>query len=65
VADENDFETFDALFDGIKQLAKEYKAYCIKIDPEIVVQNTAYKQHLIEKEQDFYIDKKKQILTKK
>ena len=49
VADENDFETFDALFEGMKQLAKEYKAYCIKIDPEIVVENKAYKQHLIEK----------------
>lgn len=48
-ADENDFETFDALFDGLLKLAKEYKAYCIKIDPEITVENTEYKKHLIEK----------------
>ena len=49
VADENDFDTFDKLFDGLLELAKEYKAYCIKIDPEIVIQNEAYKKHLIEK----------------
>lgn len=48
-ADENDFETFDALFDGLLELAKEYKAYCIKIDPEITVENKEYKKHLIEK----------------
>uniref|UniRef100_UPI004025B35C peptidoglycan bridge formation glycyltransferase FemA/FemB family protein n=1 Tax=Eubacterium sp. TaxID=142586 RepID=UPI004025B35C len=35
VADEDDFDTFDKLFDGLMKLAKEYKAYCIKIDPEI------------------------------
>lgn len=46
VADENDFETFDALFDGLLKLAKEYKAYCIKIDPEITVENKEYKKHL-------------------
>ena len=33
VADEDDFDTFDKLFDGLLALAKEYKAYCIKIDP--------------------------------
>ena len=49
VADENDFDTFDKLFDGLRELAKEYKAYCIKIDPEIVIQNTEYKKHLINK----------------
>lgn len=49
VADENDFDTFDKLFNGLLDLAKEYKAYCIKIDPEIVTENTAYKKHLTEK----------------
>ena len=49
VADEDDFDTFDKLFDGLMKLAKEYKAYCIKIDPEITVQNSAYKKHLLEK----------------
>lgn len=49
VADEDDFDTFDKLFDGLVALAKEYKAYCIKIDPEITVAHTAYKKHLINK----------------
>ena len=49
VADEDDFDTFDKLFDGLLALAKEYKAYCIKIDPEITVAHTAYKKHLINK----------------
>ena len=48
-ADENDFDTFDKLFYALKQIGKEYKAYCIKIDPEILISNTAYKQHLLDK----------------
>ena len=31
VCDENDFDTFDKLFNGLIELGKEYKAYCIKI----------------------------------
>ena len=49
VADENDFNTFDKLFSALLELGKEYKAYCIKIDPEIVIQNEAYKKHLLSK----------------
>ncbi|MCD7723396.1 MAG: peptidoglycan bridge formation glycyltransferase FemA/FemB family protein [Clostridiales bacterium] len=49
VAAEDDFETFDALFDGILELAREYKAYCIKIDPEICIENGAYKKHLTDR----------------
>ena len=49
VADENDFDTFDKLFDALLEIGKEYKAYCLKIDPEIVIENQAYKNHLIEK----------------
>ncbi len=49
VADEDDFETFDELFNALLELGKEYRAYCIKIDPEIVIENQAYKNHLIEK----------------
>ncbi|MBS5675280.1 MAG: peptidoglycan bridge formation glycyltransferase FemA/FemB family protein [Clostridium sp.] len=30
-------------------IAKEYHGYCIKIDPEITVENKAYKQHLLNK----------------
>ena len=37
VCDENDFDTFDKLFNALLELGKEYKAYCIKIDPEIVI----------------------------
>lgn len=46
VCDENDFDTFDKLFNALLELGKEYKAYCIKIDPEIVIQNEAYKSTL-------------------
>ena len=48
VCDENDFDTFDKLINGLIELGKEYKAFSIKIDPEIVIQNEAYKKHLIE-----------------
>ncbi len=48
-ADEDDLETFDELFDAVLDLAREYKAYCIKIDPEISIKNKAYKQHLLDK----------------
>ncbi len=49
VADEDNFDVFDELFDGILKLGKGYHAYCIKIDPEIVIENNAYKEHLIKK----------------
>ena len=49
VADEDDFATFDALFAALLDIAKEYHGYCIKIDPEITVENKAYKQHLLNK----------------
>lgn len=44
--DIDDFETFDELFDAIKQIAKRNKAYVIKIDPEISIKETAYSDHL-------------------
>ena len=49
VADEDDAEVFDALFDALLKLAKKYKAYCIKIDPEITVENKEYKRRLLDK----------------
>ena len=49
VADEDDFDTFDKLFDALLEIAKEYKGYCIKIDPEITVENKAYKNYLLKK----------------
>jgi len=44
--DTDDFETFDALLEGIKQIAKENKGYVIKIDPEITVDHTDFEKHL-------------------
>lgn len=44
--DTDDFETFDELLSGIKQIAKENKGYVIKIDPEITVEHTDFEKHL-------------------
>ena len=49
VCDENDFDTFDRLFEALLEIGKEYKAYCLKIDPEIVIENTEYKKYLLNK----------------
>lgn len=49
VCDENDFETFDSLFDALLKIGKECKAYCLKIDPEIVIENTEFRKHLTQK----------------
>lgn len=49
VCDPDDTATFDRLFDGLLKLAKEYHGYCLKIDPEISVENTAFKAHLLKK----------------
>lgn len=49
VCDIDDTQTFDELFDGLLCLAKEYKGYCIKFDPEISKEHTEYKKHLIDK----------------
>lgn len=42
VCDPDDRETFSQLLDHAKKLAKEYRSYVIKIDPDIPVQNTAF-----------------------
>ena len=42
VCDLDDRETFSQLLDGAKQLAKKYKAYVIKIDPDVPSGNTAF-----------------------
>ena len=53
VCDENDFDTFDKLFNALLELGKEYKAYCIKIDPEIVIQSRIFRAaHLPDDKQD-------------
>ena len=44
--DTDDFETFDELLEGIKQIAKENKGYVIKIDPEIDITEKAFSNHL-------------------
>ena len=42
VCDLDDHETFAQLLDGAKALAKKYKAYVIKIDPDVPSSNTAF-----------------------
>lgn len=49
VCDENDFDTFDILLEAVLQIGKQYKAFCLKTDPEIEAENAAFKAHLLSK----------------
>lgn len=42
VCDPHDKETLAELFDGLKKIAKEYKCYVIKLDPDIVSSDTEF-----------------------
>ena len=46
VFDLDDRETFSQLLDGAKALAKKYKSYVIKIDPDVPSSNTAFSSML-------------------
>ena len=46
VCDLDDRETFSQLLDGTKVLAKKYKSYVIKIDPDVPSSNTAFSSML-------------------
>ena len=46
VCDLDDRETFSQLLDGAKALAKKYKSYVIKIDPDVPSGNTAFSSML-------------------
>ena len=46
VCDLDDRETFSQLLDGVKALAKKYKSYVIKIDPDVPSSNTAFSSML-------------------
>ena len=46
VCDLDDRETFSQLLDGAKELAKKYKSYVIKIDPDVPSSNTAFSSML-------------------
>ena len=46
VCDLDDRETFSQLLDGAKALAKKYKSYVIKIDPDVPSNNTAFSSML-------------------
>ena len=46
VCDLDDRETFAQLLEGAKALAKEYKSYVIKIDPDVSSENTAFAEML-------------------
>lgn len=49
VCDENDFDTFDILLDAVLEIGKKYKAFCLKIDPEIDIEKAEFKSHLLSK----------------
>lgn len=44
--DVDDFNTFDELFEGMKQVAKKHKGYVIKFDPEISIEEKDFAQHI-------------------
>ncbi|MDD6063772.1 MAG: peptidoglycan bridge formation glycyltransferase FemA/FemB family protein [Clostridiales bacterium] len=46
VCDLDDRETFSQLLDGARALAKKYKSYVIKIDPDVPSSNTAFSSML-------------------
>ena len=46
VCDLEDKETFGQLLDGAKVLAKEYRGYIIKVDPDVPCENVAFGQML-------------------
>ena len=46
VCDLDDRETFSQLLDGAKALAKKYKSYVIKIDPDVPSSNTTFSSML-------------------
>ena len=46
VCDLDDRETFSQLLDGSRALAKKYKSYVIKIDPDVPSSNTAFSSML-------------------
>ena len=46
VCDLGDRETFSQLLDGARALAKKYKSYVIKIDPDVPSSNTAFSSML-------------------
>jgi len=46
VCDLDDRETFGQLLEGCKALAKEYKSYVIKMDPDVSSENTAFAEML-------------------
>lgn len=46
VCDPADRETFAALLEGAKALAREYKSYVIKLDPDISAENTGFARML-------------------
>lgn len=46
IFDENDEETFNLLIDGIDELAKKYKAFLFKFDPDVEFSNDNFKRML-------------------
>ena len=46
VCDLDDRETLEELMQGVRALAKQYHGYVVKIDPDVSVENTAFKAEL-------------------
>lgn len=46
VCDLDDFDTLKELYSGIKEVAKEYKAFVFKADPDVKSDNTIFKRNL-------------------
>ncbi len=44
VCDIHDVNTFKSLIDSAKQLARKYKSYVLKLDPDVVIEDKEFKQ---------------------
>ena len=47
VWDEGDYATLRELISGARELAKKYKAYCLKLDPDVPSSDTALRDELV------------------
>lgn len=46
VCDPHDFETLKELFNNVKQLAKKYHSYVLKMDPDIEIEDKEFEQNV-------------------
>lgn len=48
VCDPHDFLTMSQLFDGAKKLAKKHRSYVLKLDPDVLIEDTEFTRRLLE-----------------